>query len=181
MSGHIASSSKVDWTTPANIVGIVRAFYDGAIAMDPCAGVVDLATFNIRLPVDGLEYPWIDRVYCNPPFGTTYVKDTDVLTPKQWRAAGLPPGYRRQTLSQWIDKADRFQGQSILLIPAAVDTKWWQGAIFQHAGGVCFIRGRVAFGGGAPGPAPMACALVYFGERERRFRDFFSPLGWCVR
>lgn len=44
------------------------------------------------------------------------------------------------------------------------------------AAAVCFLRGRLVFGG-APGPAPFASALIYHGPRPHRFAEVFSPSG----
>lgn len=188
MAGHIASAGSADWRTPERILEPVREFF-GEIDLDPCASVRGGigARKDLILPADGLATKWHGKVFVNPPFGTTWVKGTHCFTAKEYRERDLqsddPPKWRKQTVSQWVVKAYEHDGEedaeTILLLPAAVDTKWWQQLILPDAPAVCFIAGRLRFTG-APGPAPMATALVYFGERVRRFRKTFAGLGYCA-
>ena len=192
MAGHIASAGSTDWTTPPAIIGQCRAFFRRGIDLDPCAQAKDqIASTNIVLPKDGLKEPWTnaETVFVNPPYGTSYVKLWECITGKELKRrieAGETKDYewRVQKLSMWVEKAWQTHcialNQVIQLIPAAVDTAWWQQIILPRAAGVCFIRGRVKFGGGAKGPATMPCALVYFGERGRVFRVMFQEVGQCL-
>lgn len=190
MAGHIESSGNVTWRTPGSLVVSIRDFFDGEIDLDPCAAPDDIpiAEKNIRLPEDGLAANWgLNRTFCNPPFGTNYVKGTECISASQYRDLLEPDAvhWRKQTISQWVEKADtehRCNGTDVvMLIPAAVETIWWQQIIFPSDGaaGVCLMRGRVKFIGAAA-HAPMATALVYFGERQRRFRGHFQTLGYCL-
>jgi hypothetical protein len=90
--------------------------------------------------------------------------------------------YKATTPMDWIQKANREYNlngtESILLLPAAVDTKVWQQHIFADATAVCWIRGRIQFQGATKGPCPMACALVYYGNDGPRFHEaFYDVLG----
>lgn len=111
--------------TPAYILTPVRADLGGIIGLDPCTtpdNPVDAVHF-CALPVDGAAEPWIaTSVYCNPPYGA--VRDRWVDRCIEAGAAGIP---------------------TILLIPAAPDTRTWQRAA-ACADAVVFIRGRVKFG-----------------------------------
>lgn len=157
MSGYMESSERTDWCTPANIVNAVKEMFD-IIHLDPCSNEASIvgARVNYILPTnDGLKDTWnYPTIYVNPPFGSG--------------------------LKTWVDlcaKANLLYGSEvILLLPAAVDTKWWQDIIFKYANGVCFLRGRVKFIGADSG-APMACALVYFGDDTERFKHIFIKLG----
>lgn len=71
--------------TPPRIADFVRDVFDGSIALDPCAAVDDFGDVmgfvdaemyfdgTLAAPLlqcqDGLKQPWVDRTYCNPPFG----------------------------------------------------------------------------------------------------------------
>lgn len=195
MAGHIASSGSAQWRTPKRILDPVRKFFIDGIDLDPCASVSGGigARVDYMLPANGLEKPWVGTVFCNPPFGTSWVFKDECLTPKAIREreaeAGLKNGtfdltrWRKQTVSQWVDKAHHHdkagEAETILLLPAAVDTKWWQLTIFPFAGAICFVEGRVKFVGAAQG-APMATALAYFGDKASRFKKTFAELGYCA-
>lgn len=189
MAGHIASAGKSDWRTPERILEPVRSLFKYGIHLDPCASSLKGigAEVDYMLPANGLEKPWDGTVFVNPPFGTTWVKGSECLTPKEVKAriaAGKhEPTWREQKLSQWVEKAWGHyldgDAETVLLLPAAVDTKWWQNLILPCAAGICFIEGRVRFEGAAQG-APMACALVYFGDLGPRFKRVFATLGFCA-
>jgi len=69
----------------------------------------------------------------------------------------------------------KYNSTVVFLIPARPDTKMWQDLIFPNASQVCFIRGRLKFGG-AKENAPFPCALVVFGDCVD-----LSEFGWCVK
>jgi hypothetical protein len=96
-----------------------------------------------------------------------------------------PKRYNRTSIKNWVEKAiDETKNgvNSIILIPAAVDTKIWQKTIFELANSVCFIAGRVNFMAGRKrvGPSPMACALVYFGTQIARYVETFENTGTVI-
>lgn len=49
------------------------------------------------------------------------------------------------------------------MIPARPDTKVWHNMIFKNAKAICFIKGRLKFGG-CNNAAPFPSALVIFGD-----------------
>ena len=147
MSGYMESAKAVDWCTPPVIVEAVRAAFGGAIDLDPCGNEQSVvgagAEFRLERGQDGLAIGWTGRVYVNPPFG--------------------------RGLRAWVQKAvasstSPVYARTIMLLPAAVDTRHWQQDIFPNARAICWVRGRIKFLG-AKASAPMACALVYFGAR----------------
>lgn len=187
MAGHIASSGAVTWQTPESTLKPVREFFDGEIALDPCAGAIPIAKTNWRLPeMDGLTQTWGEHktVYVNSPFGRYWWDAEGRCTP------GAPPNayYNKASIADWVYKCHYETKNSSLvviqLLPAAVDTKHWQEIIFPHANAVCFIRGRLKFVG-ATASAPMACALVQWGSQEHHstewFEEVFSKTGKCFR
>lgn len=111
--------------TPAYLLDPIRADLGGVIGLDPCTtpdNPVDALRFHTP-PVDGAAEDWTAvSVYCNPPYGK--VRDRWVDRCIEAGAAGIP---------------------TILLIPAAADTRTWQRAA-ASANAVVFVRGRVKFG-----------------------------------
>lgn len=79
--------------------------------------------------------------------------------------------YRTSTIRDWVLRAEEayrsYGSEVVMLIPAAVDTKHWQESILETASALNLLRGRVHFDG--VGPAPMACALVYWGAKANAF------------
>jgi hypothetical protein len=89
--------------------------------------------------------------------------------------------FKSTTIKDWIAKAVGAYKEKgcevVMLMPASVDTAAWQKLVFQSAAAKCYIAGRLHFLGDVSGPAPMACALVYWGAEWARFAEFFSSLG----
>ena len=164
MAGHIPDSKATTWLTPMRIVEPVHEFY-GPPKLDPCSSPYSLmkANVNFMLPEhDGLVESWnqYPTAYINPPFG--------------------------RGIDKWIGKcAETGRGgcEVIALIPAYVDTKVWQDVVFPTSQAICYIRGRLKFllppdtpdstDKPKEGPAPMGCALVYWGSYTSRFVSIF--------
>ena len=150
--GGLYSSLSGEWATPPEIVDRIVAAL-GSIDLDPCSdGNTIPATTHYTEKDDGLTKQWAGRVYMNPPYGT---------------------GIKR-----WISKlADEFeQGEvteAIALVPARTDTAWFR-RLANYP--VCFIRGRLRFGG-MENSAPFPSAAVYLGPDSSRFREVFSDIG----
>lgn len=111
--------------TPAYLLDPIRIDLGGAIGLDPCTTpdnpVGALAWY--APPTDGAAEPWEARsVFCNPPYGEARRRWVDRCVSAG--AAGVP---------------------TILLIPAATDTRIWQRAA-ASASAVVFVQGRVKFG-----------------------------------
>ena len=155
LGGHQSAKMKNDeWLTPPEILAAL-----GRFDLDPCAPAVrpwDTAAAHYTAADDGLALPWHGRVWCNPPFGREAVK--------------------------WLEKL-RDHGNGIALIPARTETAMFYGAVWGHAAGVLFLRGRphfhfvdgrrAAFNSGAP------VALVAYGASNLEALQR-SGLGFCV-
>ena len=78
----------------------------------------------------------------------------------------MNPPYGREQI-KWITKAyeevNKNLATTVCLIPARPDTKVWQNVIFPKAKAICFIRGRLKFGG-SKDSAPFPSALIVFGD-----------------
>lgn len=155
----LMSSVRMDWQTPRKVLDLVRLV--GRIGLDPCTtddnpvGADDW----IAPPSDGLlqEWPSDDGAgafltYVNPPYG--------------------------RSLGAWMAKCNEESANGaeiIALVPARTDTRWWEHV--TQADAICFWRGRLTFEG-APNAAPFPSALVYWGERRKRFVQVFGAKGW---
>lgn len=63
--------SKDDkWKTPLDLAEDVRHLFGGSIGLDPCCSENNLRAEEFYLPEhDGLSRTWLDRTWCNPPYG----------------------------------------------------------------------------------------------------------------
>lgn len=117
-----------DWLTPPDI--LLRL---GKFDFDPCP--YPMPNFN------GLEIPWIGRVWCNPPFN-------------------------RQDRPKWMERI-ALHGNGILLIPAATETKAFYNWVWSKADAICFVEGRPHFhfpdGRRAPFNCGTAITLIAYG------------------
>lgn len=193
MSGHIATSARVDWETPDWILDCARAVFGQDIVLDPCASATSaIARVNWRGPphdADGLAASWApaDNAFVNPPFGTTYrhVATKQAITAKEYQdlLAHEKREYLAIPITAWAKKwhEAHFVGgvHVITLTPANVDTALWHDFIFPSAAAVCFLKGRVTFKG-APQVAPMPIAISYYGPRKRIFTRTFAKHGEVV-
>jgi len=66
----------------------------------------------------------------------------------------------------------------VLLVPARTDTGWFQ-TLYDWP--ICFLRGRLQYGGYIKDNAPFASALVYRGERVDEFCSAFRQRGNIMR
>lgn len=174
VAAALMSSASSTWQTPDCVLDLVRQL--GPIALDPCTALdnpvgarvwcvapdawnAERDDVHADMYLDGLneEWPTLAKgglVYCNPPFG--------------------------RGVSAWLARcraAAHFGCEVIALVPARVDTAWWNDFCAPPAAdAVCFWRGRLTFRG-APGPAPFPSAIVYHGPRKHRFADVFSTAG----
>lgn len=106
--------------------------------------------------------------------------------------------WTRHTIVEWIKRCeDTWQNHGVDVVqlgPASVDTKHWQKHIFKTATAALMIEGRMKFTlevtvatedgevtSIETGPAPMACALVYWGKDPDEFERLFSDCGTVIR
>ena len=160
------------WCTPGKYVDAIRHFFGGAIDLDPCSNRHSQvgARVEYRLPrSDGLAAPWsYRRIYVNPPYGADRQRGTRIA---DWLARCLA--------------AHREHAAAVLaLVPVAVNTRHWKDSVWGQAAAICFLADtRLKFA--IPGQddskgAPMACAMIYWGRRVRRFESVFRAHGAVV-
>lgn len=116
------SSGSEDWCTPPEVLEVVRKF--GAIAFDPFSNSHSLvgAAASIARPDDSLvvDWPEVGLIFCNPPYG-------DALSDCA-RKIGFEARRGREILT---------------LVPARLDTAWWQESLRPSTW--CAWRGRITF------------------------------------
>lgn len=170
-AGRQSVSSTKHWGTPPEIINSVRKVFGGSIALDPCSNSHSLVNAEVEyiLPendglVDSWDYP---TIYVNPPYG----RDAN----------------RKTTILQWFEKIHEAAdngSQVIVLVPVATNTRHWKNHVFHTATAICFLaQPRVKFyidGVEDPKGAPMACAVIYYGNNFPSFDKFFTPHGAVV-
>ena len=144
------------WTTPpeftaAVLTGLGIRQFD----LDPASPEVPSVPCRRWFTVqdNGLVLGWDgDFVWCNPPY---------------------------ERLTPWVNKAinehkaDRAK-RIVMLIPNRPGTKYWR-AIVESGAAIFALDGRLHFGG-APDPAPFACALLIWGLDENELMALGASL-----
>jgi hypothetical protein len=171
-AGRKNLSLKKDWGTPKKYVKAVKEVFGGSIFLDPCSNessIVD-AVVEFMLPEsDGLIEDWnYKTIYVNPPYG----KDKE----------------RNTTIKNWLAKCaythEKYGSEVLALVPVAPNTVHWKKYIFTKATGICFLydtRLRFLENGVDTGKgAPMACAMIYWGNNFQKFFEVFIHHGAVV-
>ena len=127
------------WATPWPLVEKLADEF-GPFDLDPCAEHhTAKADRYYTMDEDGLQQPWVGRVFVNPPYSN----------PGPWCLRA------RQAVD--VGEAEVV----VMLLPAAVDTRWFHQLVLPYAD-LRFIQGRVRFLGweGTPIPSPKSPSLV---------------------
>ncbi|CAB4127425.1 hypothetical protein UFOVP75_190 [uncultured Caudovirales phage] len=206
MAGHIADSKSISWCSPLWVTDAAKAvFGGGGIDLDPCANAGSIrrtgAYYNYTLPDnDGLVDSWeavdgvaIQSIYVNPPFGSYYMNllTKHIVMGKEYRQM-VEEGhdmkaYKKLGIEDWRKRCAEVAAKGIEIIhlgPANVETIPFQDYIEGTAQAIAYPRGRLYYeevdSDGAilqTGPAPMASAIVYWGENPQTFKDAYLPFG----
>jgi len=170
-AGRRINSLSQEWNTPQKYVDAVKAVL-GDIALDPCSNEYSIvrAAVEYRLPLyDGLRESWkYKTIYVNPPYGRNRDNHTSIY--------------------DWLKKCEAahyIHGSEVLaLVPVATNTKHWKQFIFGHATAICFLYDtRLKFlemGQKTGKGAPMACAMIYWGNYYEKFNKVFMEHGAVV-
>jgi len=170
-AGRSVKSASQAWGTPKKYVDAITTFFNGEIALDPCSNEHSIvhAKTEFLLPTDGLTEEWdYPTVFVNPPYGRDYERGT--------------------TIKDWIAKCynthQKYGNEVIALIPVATNTSHWKEYIFGKADTICFLYDtRLKFlvdGKDGGKGAPMACCLVYWGNRKEQFHEVFGTYGATI-
>lgn len=153
-----SASGKENWTTP-------RALYDRldkefSFTLDAAADASNALCSRFLSKDEGFDAfttRWKGMAFCNPPYG--------------------------YGVGKWVARAEQqaqYEGtSSVLLVPAATDTKWFHEIVAPSAREVRLLKGRLAFGNvvckdGSIGvqPAPFPSMVIWFEKRA-----FWRPGG----
>lgn len=168
-AGRSVNSQSKNWCTPPKYVDAILKFFDGNVDLDPCSNSESIVPANVKycLPEkDGLKNSWnFKNIFVNPPYGA----DRE----------------RKTTIADWILCCDivnqKHQSEVLALIPVATNTSHWKENIFGKACAICFLADtRLKFlvnGNTNNKGAPMACAMVYWGNNFKKFKDVFKYYG----
>jgi len=170
-AGRQAVSATKNWCTPPHIITSVKEVFGGTIELDPCSNkdsLVDADTEYLLPHTDGLKEPWdAATIFVNPPYGSDTTTGTKILN--------------------WFEKistAAHNGSEIIALVPVATNTRHWKEHVFPVAQAICFLAdSRFKFylnGKQDPKGAPMACALIYYGDKWGSFADEFKQYGTVV-
>jgi hypothetical protein len=105
-----------EWLTPPELIKTL-----GSFDLDPCAPIIrpwDTALKHYTKEDNGLLQDWQGRVWCNPPYGNQ--------------------------LPFWLNKCV-LHGNCIVLTFARTDTRMFFEYVWNAAGAVFFIKGRIKF------------------------------------
>lgn len=167
-AGRQSVSTVKDWCTPPSIIRSVKETFGGSIGLDPCSNEFSMvgAMKEYSLPFsDGLRDPWDAKtIYVNPPYGSDRGRGTRII--------------------DWFERivdANRNGSEVIALVPVATNTKHWKEHVFPVASGICFLaQPRLRFYTGGEENrkgAPMACAIIYYGQDWNVFAEAFREHG----
>ncbi|MDR1485935.1 MAG: phage N-6-adenine-methyltransferase [Planctomycetaceae bacterium] len=171
-AGRNVNTLSQSWGTPHKYVQAVKDMFGGYIDLDPCSNVYSIVHARVEycLPEhDGLNESWnYPTIYVNPPYGIDKERGTTI---KNW-------------LARCAHAYDEFHSQVLALVPIAANTTHWKKYVFTKAKSICFLydtRLRFLEDGKDKGKgAPMACAMIYWGDNCRRFYDVFIKHGAVV-
>ena len=171
-AGRRVNTLSQNWGTPPKYVNAIKRFWGGKIDLDPCSNPYSIVKARIEysLPYkDGLQEEWNEpTIYVNPPYGADRSRGTTI---KDW-------------LAKCAQAYDKNKSEVIALIPVAPNTRHWKNYVFGKATSVCFLydtRLRFLENGVNTGKgAPMACCLVYWGDKTEQFFNNFIEFGAVV-
>lgn len=172
-AGRKINTKSKSWGTPKKYVDAVKDVFGGYIDLDPCSNEYSIvnAKTEYALPhKDGLKESWdFPKIYINPPYGIDKERGTSI---KDW-------------ITMACSANSEFNSEILMLIPVATNTKHWKDNIFKQATGICFLNDtRLRFlenGQDIGKGAPMACAMIYWGNNYHNFNSVFTNYGFVFK
>lgn len=170
LSDHelLNQSTSNEWYTPAVYIEAAREVM-GSIDLDPasCAFANQMvkAARYYTIHDDGLLQDWHGNVWLNPPYGRLNGKSNQALWSQKLIAEHRTGRVR----------------QALMLTNVATGTRWFS-PLWDFP--ICFVVGRIQFytdGYKLGQGATHDNAIVYLGENDARFVEFFSQFGPIVR
>lgn len=171
-AGRKINTNSQSWGTPQKYVDAVKKVFGGYIDLDPCSNeysIVHARTEYLLPEKDGLKESWnFPKIYVNPPYGIDKERGTTI---KNW-------------FSKCAHANEDFNSEVLALVPIAANTAHWKKYVFTKARAICFLydtRLRFLENGQDVGKgAPMACAMIYWGDNYQKFYEVFIEYGAVV-
>ena len=160
---HVGKNSgQNEWYTPPKYIDAARAVM-GSIDLDPAsssaANDMVQADEYYTLEDDGLAYDWSGKVWMNPPYSQPLINEF---------CKKFAEDYQQRLITE-----------GCVLVNNATDTGWYH-TLLEHAGAVCFVKGRVKFideNGEATGAPLQGQTVLYFGDNTDGFWQHFGEFG----
>ena len=154
---YLESADSDVYGTPPRIIEPLKNGVGGQFDLDPatCERITHIARNYYTEEDDGLESPWFDKVFVNPPYSRTQKK-------------------------KWVAKAreevtkDRVE-LIVLLCRGDSSTNWWHG-LFEDASHVCFLDSRVKFIG-TNSSAYFSSHIFVLGDAPSKLLEELDKLG----
>ena len=171
-AGRTVNSQSQCWGTPKKYVDAVNRFFGGRISLDPCSNEFSIVNAEVEYSLpekDGLKESWnFPTIYVNPPYGSDRERGT--------------------TIKNWLAKCafahENYKSEVLALVPVAPNTRHWKDIVFISATRICFLYDtRLKFlenGLDIGKGAPMACAMIYWGQSPDKFNNIFSDFGKVI-
>jgi hypothetical protein len=171
-AGRTVNSLRQDWRTPQKYATAIADFFGGDVDLDPCGARESLirAKRQYLLPQDdGLRDSWdFPAIFVNPPYGADRQRGTTI----------------RDWLRRCAEASENYGSEVVALVPIAANTSHWKLYVWPKARGIIFLYDtRLKFEVSDPEVdkgAPMACSLIYWGQRASSFRERFCEFGAAV-
>lgn len=168
-AGRKINTLSQNWGTPEKYIQAVKAVFGGKIDLDPCSNDHSIvnAVVEYKLPKhDGLRESWdYPTIYVNPPYGIDREHGTSI---KNW--------FRQCAMANQL-----YSSEVLALVPVATNTGHWKKYVFGKAASICFLYDtRLKFlvnGRNGGKGAPMACAMIYWGNNFSKFLKVFNEFG----
>lgn len=170
---YTSHSSNGEWYTPADVIArAVATFNGGGIDLDPYSSDAAQATVQashyFTAETDGLlsEWPVVDTVWANPPYGKTLIEPC---------VNRIVTEFERGTFQR-----------GIVLVNNATETEWFQRLLRVSLCG-CMVAKRIRFIDGRTGKqsaaentrGQIALYLSHDGAEAWRFVEAWRPIGAC--
>jgi phage N-6-adenine-methyltransferase len=157
-SDVVWSKNSDEWETPRWLYDKLDSIFH--FTLDPCATHENhKCTKYYTIEQDGLLQDWNNEIaFINPPYSK--IKDWA----KKW--------------------AQAYRGTFVLLIPSRTDTRYVHQYIFPHSSVVCFVKGRLKFGGinvNEKNSAPFPSMLAIYGIVDDKQLDVLQEIGFLMK
>ncbi len=170
MNTDVMFSKKSDeWQTPPDLYNFLNHFFE--FKLDPCTTKDNplktkyYFTKEIHLTddeEDGLNEPWPNvSTFVNPPYSE--IKKWITKIKEEWQ-------YRLDYHSL-DDECSWGVKPIVILVPARVDTQWFEDITNVPLAKVMFIKGRLKFGGSESG-APFPSCLIILSCTDKDYKIF---------